>query len=62
MSARYLCFFLWYGKQQMVAGKELADFKDGFWVNSNYQLTKGSDCIYWIPPSQIVYVQKQQDE
>ncbi len=33
-------------------------FVDGFWINADLKFTKGSDCKYWIPPSQIYYIEK----
>ncbi len=33
-------------------------FIDGFWLNEDLKFTKGSDCKYWIPPSQIRYIEK----
>ena len=35
------------------------NFADGFWINEELKFTKGSDCKYWIPPSQILYVVKE---
>lgn len=35
-------------------------FREGFWINDKLKLTKFSDCRYWIPPSQILYVEKQE--
>ena len=36
----------------------LVDFKDGFWINDEWEFTKGVDARYWIPPSKILYVAK----
>ncbi len=33
-------------------------FTSGFWINLDLKFTKGSDCKYWIPPSQILYIEK----
>lgn len=39
-------------------GRGLADVKDGFWINEARQYTQVSDCKYWIPPSKIEYISK----
>lgn len=32
---------------------------EGFWVDKNWQLTHAlDDCLYWIPPSRIVTIEK----
>lgn len=36
----------------------IGDFVDGFWINDDYQFTKGSDAKFWIPPSCIRYISK----
>lgn len=36
----------------------IEDFKDGFWINDDAKLTKGSDARYWIPPHAIRYIAK----
>ncbi len=33
-------------------------FAGGFWIDEDLHFTKGSDCKYWIPPSQILYIEK----
>jgi len=35
-------------------------FTNGFWITNERKFTKGSDCKYWIPPSQILYIEKQE--
>jgi len=37
---------------------EIADAKEGFWINNNKQHTRGSDSEIWVSPSIIKYVQK----
>jgi hypothetical protein len=37
----------------------IAAFKDGFWVDVNFIYTKGSNAMYWIPPSAIIYIVKE---
>lgn len=34
------------------------DLKEGFWVNENYDLTKGSDALYFIMPAKVLMVKK----
>lgn len=41
-----------------VDGKTLFDFLEGFWLDSDFEFTKGSDCKYWISPSSIHYIEK----
>jgi hypothetical protein len=36
----------------------LAGFNKGFWITEQLKLTKGGDCKYWIPPSQIILIEK----
>ncbi len=36
----------------------LGSFKDGFWISEKMELVKSVDCKYWIPPSQIVLIEK----
>jgi len=33
-------------------------FTNGFWITHELKFTKGSDAKYWIPPSQILYIEK----
>lgn len=39
----------------------IADIKDGFWVNNKFEWCVVADQKYWIPPSQIKYVDKVED-
>jgi len=34
------------------------DVKDGFWVDDQFNPTRTNDAKYWIPPSQVLFVQK----
>jgi hypothetical protein len=36
----------------------LSAFRTGFWISSDMKYTKGFDAKYWIPPSQIIRVEK----
>ena len=37
----------------------ISDFSNGFWVNENFEFTKESDNMYWIPPSRILCIKKE---
>ncbi len=39
-------------------GDGLFAYTNGFWITKDVKFTKGSDCKYWIPPSQIKYIEK----
>lgn len=64
--AVYLCKFTMNGEDRFVETnpKHLAlncgisTFKEGFWLNAVYELTCGSDAMYWIPPAAIKYIYK----
>ncbi len=36
----------------------VADAQTGFWTNKFFKFTRGEDALFWIPPSQIVFVKK----
>ena len=40
----------------------IAEAKAGFWVNYKFEYTQGSDCKWWIPAAQILYVDKITDD
>ena len=40
----------------------LEDLKDGFWVTSEHVLCRESQGQYWIPPSQIVLIEKRNQQ
>ena len=59
MKTIYRCEFKFEREIRAVRSKNsIADFEDGFWINDNLKFTKGPDCKFWIPPSQILYVSK----
>ena len=59
MKRVYRCIFNFKGSSIVAIGTEgISEFKDGFWITGTMQLTKGSDCAYWIPPSQITRIEK----
>lgn len=56
----YWCYFELLGVVQRVKStKGIEVFKDGFWINRDKELTTGSDCVTWIPPTRIRYIDKQ---
>lgn len=60
---RYICEFMLRGSlcnTESVNG--IGDFIDGFWVNEDYELTKGSDAVCWIPPGRIEHIEISTDE
>lgn len=55
----YKCYFTLEGIWYEVESKDgILDFSNGFWVNDDFQFTKGEDASYWIPPRCIRYIQK----
>lgn len=34
-------------------------FRDGFWINADYEFTTGIDSKYWIPPHAIKFIEKR---
>jgi hypothetical protein len=61
---KYVCIFEKRGSKYEgnVRVNCLADVKDGFWINDKGKFTLGSDCKFWIPPSQIKIIEKIQEE
>lgn len=55
----YMCEFNMDTAYMHVEGGSIADFKDGFWLNDEYKLTKGSDAKFWMPPSSIIRISKE---
>jgi len=55
----YICHYKPIGDgPNTVMGIGLADFRDGFWLDREYKLTKNSDNVFWISPSSIHYIEK----
>jgi len=55
----YVCYFLFKGKEYETFSKSsISNFKYGFWVTEELKFTTGSNSTYWIPPSQILYIEK----
>lgn len=52
----------WKLHEVIYRGDGIHAFTDGFWINDDLKFTKGSDCKYWIPPSQILYIEKFKGE
>lgn len=57
----YVCEFRMDAAFMHVEGDSIADFKDGFWINDNYELTVSSDAKYWMPPSSIIRITKERE-
>ena len=56
---QYRCYFIFKDSWHVVESEEgIGRFCSGFWITGTMELTKGSDCKYWIPPSQIKYIDK----
>jgi hypothetical protein len=63
MSTRYLCYFQFRGKDWTASsGNGPREFSEGFWIDENYQFTKGMDAKFWIPPHQIHYIEAIRSE
>lgn len=70
----YKCYFTFrkggYGESWHVAVSENGPtaFMDGFWVSEHMIYTTGvvnttgMNCKYWIPPSQILYIEKTTED
>lgn len=60
MTTTYYCYFNHpNGAVSCVTStRNLADFTQGFWINKDGDFTQGSDCLYWIPPHLIRFIQK----
>jgi hypothetical protein len=58
----YRCWFnfeLDEAKTSVVVSEEgIGRFANGFWITETMKLTKGADCKYWIPPNQILLIEK----
>jgi hypothetical protein len=65
--SKYYCWYRFYDlpavthRTQLVEAESLGDVMGGFWINGLNKLTKGSDCVFWIPPSAILVVEKTND-
>ncbi len=63
---KYRCFYSFKAEhentnmrhQVTVRFEGLYNFCGGFWIDKDLKFTKGSECKYWIPPSQILYIEK----
>ena len=47
-----------YGEICTARAKSLDLLKDGFWINDSFKFTQTSKAKYWIPPSAIRYISK----
>lgn len=58
----YLCYFMFRGSEQEVQIDWMRQVTAGFWVNCEGDFTTGEDCLYWIPPNRIEYIEKVNTE
>jgi hypothetical protein len=59
----YKCLYYFRGEFAWQTSFDGIDvFKYGFWLDKNFELTKGLDAKYWIPPSAIKYIEKESHE
>jgi hypothetical protein len=61
--SKYFCFFDFQGETKAVAMPEnmgVRDVAEGFWVDSEFNWCAASQIKYWIPPGQILYVEKEE--
>lgn len=68
MSVKYTChlkvesaFNIALNNIGWIAADHPDDFKNGFWLSKDYKLTNPVDGKYWIPPSAIIYVEKENE-
>ena len=55
----YVCNFVHdYKTIEASSDEGIGAFKDGFWINTEFKYTKGSDCVVWIPPHAILFIDK----
>jgi len=48
-------------KIEYTHAERIQDLKDGFWVDEAFNFTRASNCFYWIPPSAIRIIIKEDD-
>ena len=59
MKSIYRCEFIFRGCQYCVRHDgDVEDLTNGFWINADLQFTDKSDFKYWIPPSKIEYISR----
>ena len=56
---RYICAFRFDLRERYVEADAIQYLKEGFWINKDHKFTLGEDCKFWIPPSQIMYIKKE---
>lgn len=60
----YYCWYEFYDRhadmkrRQFVVAESIWQIEGGFWINDQNKITNGSDCVWWIPPSAILIVEK----
>ena len=54
------CHFKFKDQKLSVVASNAFCLQQGFWINGNFQYAYGmTNCKYWIPPSQILYIEKE---
>ena len=56
----YRCYYKFgdYSNNYVEGTQGPSMFKDGFWINKDFEYTNGDDCKFWIPPAGIKYIEK----
>ena len=57
-TSKFISKFEFDGQRYTTDIPSTGDIKDGFWVDRCLEFTKASNNTYWIPSSQIYYVEK----
>jgi hypothetical protein len=55
---KYVCWYSWGYARRCVVVDRFDRCKDGFWVNSQMEFTFSDDARYWIPPGQVLFIEK----
>lgn len=61
--SKYKVWFNFNGQLKWVdlpENRRILDVATGFWVDVDFNWTVASQVRYWIPPSQILYVEKEE--
>ncbi len=58
MTKHLVATFMFQGESATVEAQAMDDLKYGFFITEDHQWADGSDWKYWIPPSQIEYIEK----
>lgn len=59
-SILFRCAFKFKEQKMFAYADNVFMLQQGFWLDDNFQYAHGmSQCKYWIPPSQILYIKKE---